>query len=1414
MSSECRAMLALRFGIAMLVGGMGAIAFIPDFAIAQVRPDTTLGTESSQITLDTIRGIESDRISGGARRGGNLFHSFEQFDIPEGRGAYFENPAEIQNIFSRVTGGDPSEINGTLGVIQEGSSDILGNANLFFINPNGIVFGQNARLDVGGSFAATTAEAIEFDGVRFSATNPEMPSQLLVINPSAFLFNQVTAQPIVNQSRAGLQVLNDQNLLLLGGDINLDGGSLQAPEGLISLSSVAGNSSVSFSIADFTLGFDNVQTFGNIQLSGFASVDVSGEGAGSIQVQANQLHMEERSSIFANNQGREDGGNIIIRARDRVVVDDSGILTLVLEEASGKGGNVIVETTNLFVQTGISGGDFGLIAAGTLGEGDAGNLIVDAAQVDVINGGEISTSTLGTGNAGNLTIRASERVNASGISPDGRFLSRISTQVQREATGVGGDLLIETNQLRLENGAQVQAGTLGSGSGGSLTVNAAQSIDIFDINNDDQPAGLFTGPEGARASGNGGSITIRTNQLNLQGVDAQISNEIDGFATGNTGNTFIESNRINVSDGAQITALAYGTGQGGSLTINAAESISLSGTGDVGENEEPSGIFTATFGVKDAGDLLLRTGQLRIADGATISASTLGIGETTLSGTGRGGNLTIEVSDSIELVGRSRSGQYPSSITSEAGRLIGYPNPFSAAAGGDISVTARQLSARDGAEISTQTVGTGRAGNLTINTSESLELIDSNLRTRTIGFGDAGNLTITADRLLVQGDTETAEIVASTREGQGRGGRLVINTSNSVELVGRAGVGTVSLLGGDAGDLSIQTGRLIVRDGAKISTSSLGTGQAGALTITASRSVEVLGGRLAVGSELQDLIEDLISNPSGSFDPDELVFSPSQIFSDATNVNDKPAGNLAIETNQLIIRGGAEVSANTSGNSAGGTLTVDASELVEVSGASPGGNNPSRLSVQTIGAGDAGDIRIETRRLNVQNRAVITASASVTAAGTSTSETGISGRPGNITISNADTVSLSNHGSISTAIEANVVTDDTTAQGGDVDIQTRQLSIARDAEVTTSTSGQGNAGNIIIRDADTVLLSDGSISAAVNMEAVGQGGDVNLHTRSLSLTNNAEISASTAGQGNAGDIIVRNAETVSLSNSAIATEVQEDSTGEGGLIEINTIDLNLANRSSISAQSLASGQAGDIEINATGLLRVNNSNILTAAPQSSGGAIAINTAPNINPGRILLRNGDIRTQSLNNAGDITLRADAIIAFGDSDIITSSEDQRGGNITLDTFFSETVPIDTEEPFDGDSRVDVNAEGQLSSGTITTPDVSFIQNSLSELPETAIDTNTLLANSCIVPDRNLNQGSFIITGAGNLPERPGDTSVSAYPTGTVQPVPSDRAISDPETNDNWQHGDPIIEPQGVYRLADGRLIMSRHCSQSLN
>ena len=314
-------------------------------------------------------------------------------------------------------------------------------------------------------------------------------------------------------------------------------------------------------------------------------------------------------------------------------------------------------------------------------------------------------------------------------------------------------------------------------------------------------------------------------------------------------------------------------------------------------------------------------------------------------------------------------------------------------------------------------------------------------------------------------------------------------------------------------------------------------------------------------------------------------------------------------------------------------------------------------------------------------------------------------------------------------------------------------------------------------------------------------------------------------EGDAGNVIINADAAVTLSNGLISAAVGETANGEGGDIIIRAEDLTLSDRSSISAESnrlLAEaegdrlqatanntlrGDAGNIRIVVEDSLVIDNSDITTQSAAFAGGEITIR-AGNIR----MLGDGDIQTNVQSGTaggGNITLTADSILAFDDSDILAFAADGRGGNITLDTnaFFGENFDLTSLDAdpstLDGNDRVDINASGAVA-GAVTLPDISFIQNSLNDLPETLIDTETLIANSCVVRNED-GSSSFIITGSGGLPSRPGDAAPSPYPTGDVQTVPSDSSQSDSD----WQMGDPIIEPQGVYQLPNGELVLGHEC-----
>ena len=179
------------------------------------------------------------QISGGTTRGNNLFHSFEQFSVPNDITASFNNSEAIQNVFSRITGDSISNIEGIL--------ETQGTANLFLMNPNGIIFGENASLNIGGSFLVTTAETIYFDDQTEFSTDVTDTPPLLTITAPVGLDLGTNPGKIINLSSAlhyGLRVQPQNTITLIGGEISFEDSILTSDEGRVEIGAVAPNNIV------------------------------------------------------------------------------------------------------------------------------------------------------------------------------------------------------------------------------------------------------------------------------------------------------------------------------------------------------------------------------------------------------------------------------------------------------------------------------------------------------------------------------------------------------------------------------------------------------------------------------------------------------------------------------------------------------------------------------------------------------------------------------------------------------------------------------------------------------------------------------------------------------------------------------------------------------------------------------------------------------------------------------------------------------------------------------------------------------------------------------------------------------------------------------------------------------------------
>jgi large exoprotein involved in heme utilization and adhesion len=360
--------------------------------------------------------------------------------------------------------------------------------------------------------------------------------------------------------------------------------------------------------------------------------------------------------------------------------------------------------------------------------------------------------------------------------------------------------------------------------------------------------------------------------------------------------------------------------------------------------------------------------------------------------------------------------------------------------------------------------------------------------------------------------------------------------------------------------------------------------------------------------------------------------------------------------------------------------------------------------------------------------------------------------------------------------------------GGDIQVQGRRVTLTEGSRIKTATQGAAKAGNITV------------------------------NTGQLIVRDGAQVTASTSGLGQGGTVVVTAFESIDLSGTSTNGQqsglfADTQNAGDAGDIKVDTGQLTVSDRALITSRSTGMGRAGNIVVTVRGTLQANNGTLGTSATKSAGGAITVKA------GDIRLFGDSNITTSVfdgtGGGGNIYLEADSILAFDRTDILAFADGGKGGDITLDTpaFFGESyrrAPRNTDpRTLDRNNRVDVNATG-ATDGVITTPDTSSIENSLTELPDDRIDIDSLLATSCIARRDRPTRGSFTVTGTGGLPQSPGDAQTSSFPTVDVETLPSDGTPSTIDPNRSWQKGDPIVEPQGVYRLPNGQLVLSRECS----
>ncbi len=565
---------------------------------------------------------------------------------------------------------------------------------------------------------------------------------------------------------------------------------------------------------------------------------------------------------------------------------------------------------------------------------------------------------------------------------------------------------------------------------------------------------------GLNASGNNVSLNVpaqiaRANISLTNGADVNVR-------AGGGGSIAVNARNLNMTEGSKLRAgIAEGFGApdalAGNIDVNAAGAVSFDGIDNI---DIPSGTYNLVRGggVGVGGDINITAETLSLTNGALVKASTFG--------DGNAGNVNLRIRNSISFDGGN--GENSSGVYSrvEDYRAVGNA--------GNIHLSTGSLSLTNGAVITASTEGRGNGGNL-----------DIYVRNDTVldGLGPLQEITLPSGPLQFQQSS---------------------GLFSSVKLTGV----------GEGGNIRVTTRSLSVTNGAVIVTRTEGQGRAGNITVNAADFVTVDGvGSDNSSSALLAPTEPGAGGRGGDITVNTNFFRVSNgAVVNSQTLNEYDGGNIAINANVFEATGGGQAIATTRSSGQAGNLTVNAADQIILSG------------------GDR----------NFSDRA-------------SLFNTNIVGN---------------NEGSASGLFAS--TGKDATGTGGNLNITTGQLIVRDSAQVTVSADGQGAAGNLRIA-ADSIRLDSGAIKATTQ---AGNFGNITVQTGNLQLRRNSQITTNASGTATGGNINIEAGTVAALENSDIRANAIR---GRGGNIIINTQGIFRSFDSDIDASSEL-GIDGNVEL--------------------------------------------------------------------------------------------------------------------------------------------------------------------------------------------------------------------------------------------
>ena len=880
---------AIYFASARAAVSVAILTLSTGMAQAQIRTDASLGQAAK--TLSGPNYAIPQTL--GKLSGGNLFHSFQTFSLSTGEVANFSTTnAGIANVISRVTGGDMSQINGTLRLTTASGAPAF-----FFINPAGITFGAGASVDVPGAFHVSTANSVKFADGRFNA-DLGLGSTFSSAVPEAFGFLGSTRATIMAKDGAVLQPQKAFPISLVAGDIVLDGGGFGVKAGEVRAIAVGATP---------------------------ADIPLTGE----VPAVTGSLAVAHNGFITSANLGAAPAGQITVRAGD-VTIDSDGVIKSIgtANEAGGAGRIDIVAKQHLLLSNG------GNITSSNAGGGPAGDILIQANRITLQTEGYVYSNALASSTApgANISIQAADAVtlNNASISSDAR------------SSGNAGNIRIQARSIDISARGYVASNTYTGSTGGTgiINLNASDSIALSDRGR------VYASTS---ASGSAGDVRLSAGDISLRSLASVDSIALEG--TANAGNVALVAQRSLTLDDASLFSIANATGNAGGVRA-VAKDISMDNTSVISSTAARVSGNAGTVEVLASAGLTLRggsfitsstessglAGSVKVA-GADIYLDGSSISSNASDGTGNAGK--VEVASTGTLVLANDSGIISNTHTTGDAGLV--------------QITGRDISLQSGGHVGTSTLGDagnagagGHAGSINVAATGTLSITEGFLSSSTFTTGRAGTIDVQAGTLRLQG-AKSSISAAATAESAGQTGTITLRASELISLTDQAFVTNsnlarpASLVGLNAATLSLSAPNIHVLGDAFVSAASFGTVAASNIDVRFTDQLVLSKGAISTRASLGD--GGNITIHGGKL----VAANKSQITTSVLGANGN-GGDIHISADALALSSGF-IQANTfASRASGGLISLNLQTLVANGNTLfVGGQTPYRYAPDVFG---------------------------------------------------------------------------------------------------------------------------------------------------------------------------------------------------------------------------------------------------------------------------------------------------------------------------------------------------------------------------------------------------------------------------------------------------------------------------------